>query len=133
MSKPAVLSREKEFIGDGNATIVIRNFIAGIKGGATLNVDGYPHNTIRAGHVVIYDTINKEYKPMPLNEAGDAYGSLPANHRYAGVVMGNVLTSEPCVGIMYAGEVNDVASPYSVESIMSDITSALPQLVFMHD
>lgn len=131
--KPAVLSRDKEIIGDGNGTIVIRNFIAGIKGGTTLTVDGYPHDVIRAGHVIIFDTINKEYKPMPLNEAGTAYGSLPANHRYAGVLVGTILKREPLAAIMYAGEVNDVVSPFPVDSIKSDFTAALPQIVFMHD
>lgn len=133
MKNPAVLSRDKEIIGDNNETIVIRNFIAGIKGGATLNVENYPHDVIRAGHVIIYDTINKEYKPMPLNSEGDAYGTLPSNHRYAGVLVGTILKREPLAAIMYAGEVNDVVSPFPVDSIKSDLASALPQIVFMHD
>lgn len=133
MSKPAVLSRDKEIIGNRMDSIVIRNYIAGVKGGATLTMDGFPHDVVRAGHVAIYDAVNNEYKPMPLNEAGNAYASLPANHRYAGVIVNSALKKEPLVGIMYAGEVNDEASPYSVDSIKSDIVAALPQLVFMHD
>ena len=133
MGKPAVLSRDKEVIGEGLDSIVIRNYIAGIKGGATLNMEGFPHKTVRAGHVAIYDTINKEYKPMPLNAEGMAYSSLPTNHRYAGVLVNSALTEEPIVGIMYAGEVNDLASPYPVDDIKSAMAEALPQLVFMHD
>ena len=34
---------------------------------------------------------------------------------------------------IYAGEVNDVASPYPVSDIKSDLKTALPGLVFMHD
>lgn len=133
MGKQAVLSHERKVMGSGNDTIVIRHFLAGIKGGATLNMDGFPHDEIRAGHVIIKDTINNEFKPMPLNEAGDAYASLPQNHTYAGVCMQSATKEQPIVGIMYAGEVNDVASPFPVDAIKSALASALPQIVFMHD
>lgn len=133
MGHIAVLNNERETLSNGRDSVVIRNSIAFIKGGATLNMDGFPHPVIRAGHVVIFDEVNKEYKPMPLNQDGDAYASLPANHRYAGVVVSSQLTRTPMVSIMYAGEVNDIASPYKVDAIRSDMATALPQLVFMHD
>lgn len=133
MGKQAVLSHERKSMGNGLDSVVIRRYISGIIGGTTLNMDGYPHNVLRAGHVIIFDTINEEYKPMPLNEAGKAYASLPSNHRYVGVAMQSVTKEQPIVGIMYAGEVNDEASPFSVASIKSDMASALPQLVYMHD
>ncbi|MCM1361752.1 MAG: hypothetical protein NC235_07605 [Clostridiales bacterium] len=114
-------------------SIVIRQYVAGIKNGKTLDVTGYNHSVIKAGHVVIYDTVNDVYKPMPVNEEGTAYEALPASHEYAGVVVATVLTRRPMVGIMYAGEVNDVASPYPVESILSALKTALPTLVFKHD
>jgi hypothetical protein len=134
MGKPyATLNNETELVHEGMDSIVIRQYIAGIKNGKTLDVTGFAPDAIKAGHVVIRDVVNDIYKPMPLNEAGTAYGSLPANHEYAGVVVATVSKKHPMVGIMYAGEVNDVASPYSVDSIKSAIKSALPQLVFMHD
>jgi len=125
------LKSPEEIIDYGMDDVVIRHYIAGIVGGKTLNMEGYTENVLKAGHVIIYDTVLDEYKPMPLS--GDAYGSLPANHVYAGVLVRSILTKEPFAAIMYAGEVNDVASPYSVASIKDALKSALPQLVFMHD
>lgn len=133
MSPVANLNTEREVIGNGNDSIVIRKYGAGVKGGATLNMEGFPHNVIRAGHVVIHDDVNNEYKPMPLNAAGTAYAALPANHRYAGVCVQSALKKTPMVGIMYAGEVNDVVSPYPVDGIMAAMKEELPTLVFMHD
>lgn len=112
-------------------SIVIRNYIAGIIGGKTLDMTGFEGTVIKAGHVVIYDSQNKCYKPMPVN--GEAYASLPGNCTYAGVVVCSKPKEEPFVGIMYAGEVNDEACPYPVSGIQAALKTALPQLVFMHD
>jgi len=134
MAKPyANLNNDEKILHEGMDSIVIRQFIAGIKNGKTLDVTGFTPDVINAGHVIIRDTVNDVYKPMPLNDGGTAYGSLPANHEYAGVLVGTILKKRPLAGIMYAGEVNDVASPFSVDSIKSAIVTALPQLVFKHD
>lgn len=123
-------------IDSANDSIVIRRYGAGIIGGRTLDMTGYPSSKgcIRAGHIVIRSTSDETvFKPMPLNEAGDAYSSLPDGYEYAGVVVATKPVDYPLVGIMYEGEVNDVASPFSVASIKSALKSALPGLVFMHD
>ena len=134
MAQPyATLNNDPEMVHEGMDSVVIRQYIAGIKNGKTLDVTGYAPDVIKAGHVVIYDTVNDVYKPMPLNEEGTAYGSLPANHEYAGVLVATILKKRPLAGIMYAGEVNDVASPFPVDSIKSAMKTALPQLVFKHD
>lgn len=134
MGKPyATLNNEAQVVHDGMDSIVIRQFIAGVKNGKTLDVTGFEPEVIKAGHIVIYDKMNDAYKPMPINETGDGYASLPSNHEYVGVVVCSVSKKHPIAGIMYAGEVNDVASPYRVENIKTDIKTALPQLVFMHD
>ena len=117
----------------GIDSVVIRNYVAGIIGGKALDTTGFTPKYIQAGHVVIRDTKTDTYKPMPLNDEATAYASLPADHEYAGFVMSTVLTDEPLVGIMYAGEVNDVAVPYSVDAIASAIKTALPQIAFYHD
>lgn len=134
MAQPtASLNKDNLTVHEGMDSIVIRQYVAGIKNGKTLDVTGFAPDVIKAGHVVIYDTVNDTYKPMPLNEGGTAYGSLPANHTYAGVLVATILKKYPFAGIMYAGEVNDAASPFSVDSIKSAIKTALPGLVFMHD
>ena len=103
MGAKADLVNEQETILTGMDSIVIRNYLGGIM--------------IKAGHIVIRDTENDTYKPMPVNSAGTAYESLPSNHEYVGVVVCSKPADKPFVGIMYAGEVNDVASPYPIDSI----------------
>ena len=86
---------------------------------------------IRKGHVIIYNKTTEVFKPMPVS--GDAYATLPSGFEYAGVACATKSVKEPFVAIMYSGEVNDVASPYKVDSIKSALKTALPTLVFLHD
>lgn len=133
MKPYANLNDENVEVSEGKDSIVIRQYVAGIKNGKTLDVSGYTPAVIKAGHLVIRDIVNDVYKPMPLKTDGTAYDTLPASHEYVGIVVASVLTKRPMVGIMYAGEVNDVASPYPVESLLSALKTALPTLVFKHD
>ena len=131
MGATANLANEMEVLKSGMDSIVIRHYVAGIIGGCTLDVTGFNESVIKAGHIVIRDTNTDTYKPMPVS--GNAYSSLPSNHEYVGVVVCSKPTSEPLVGIMYDGEVNDVASPYPIDGIKEALKTALPKLSFMHD
>lgn len=136
MGAYANLNNEGMIIGAANDSIVIRKYGAGIIGGHTLDMTDFPSDlkVIKAGHVVIRSTTDETlYKPMPVASGGAAYDSLPAGYEYAGVVVATKPVDYPLVGIMYAGEVNDVASPYPVTSIKAALKTALPGLVFMHD
>ena len=90
----------------GKDNIVIVDHFKSKRGGASLDVTGFTNPVIRAGHVVIKQTSNGEFKPMPTNSAGTAYGSLPAGHTYYGIVINSVLTERPFVGILLSGTVN---------------------------
>ena len=119
-----------------NDSIVIRKYGAGINGGRTLDMSDFPSDLkcIKAGHVVIRSTEDETlYKPMPVASDGKNYASLPSGYEYVGVVVATKPVDYPLVGIMYDGEVNDVASPYPVTSIKAAMKTALPGLVFMHD
>lgn len=122
-----------ESFGFGNDPIVIRKYIAGIQGGKVLDVSSFKGEYIRAGHVIIHDTENDIYKPMPVNSAGDAYESLPGSHEYVGVCAATKSVKEPFVSIMHTGVVNDVASPYPLDTIKEALKTAIPTLVFEHD
>lgn len=122
-----------ESFGFGNDPIVIRKYIAGIKGGKVLNVSNFKGEYIRAGHVIIRDTESDTYKPMPLNSAGNAYDSLPGSHEYVGVCGATKSVKEPFVSIMHTGVVNDAASPYPLDTIKAALKTAVPTLVFEHD
>ena len=132
MGATANLANELQTIGFGLDSIVIRKYGAGIIGGRTLDVTDVAENTIKAGHVIIRNTSDEtEFKPMPV--AGEAYDALPEGYEYAGVLVRTVTKQQPLAAIMYAGEVNDNASPYPVDGIKEALKAALPGLVFMHD
>lgn len=136
MGAQANLNSEGMRIDSSNDSIVIRKYGSGIVGGRTLDMTDFPSTVevIKAGHVVIRSTADETvYKPMPVASDGESYGSLPTNFEYAGVVVAAKPVSYPLVGIMYAGEVNDKASPYPVTSIKAALKAALPDLHFMHD
>ena len=109
-------------------SITIRKDIAGIIGGASLDVTGFTPAAIKSGHVVIKETATGVYKPMPI--AGDAYAALPAGHTIEGVVRASTLTAKPMVGILYNGEVNEATSPYPVTTA---IKTALTLIKFAKD
>jgi hypothetical protein len=125
------LEVERKAVVHGLDSVVIRNYVAGIIGGKTLDMTGFEGSVIKAGHVVIVETATDTYKPMPVK--GEAYDALPSGHAYAGVVVCSQPADKPFVGIMYDGEVNDVACPYPVEGIKAAMKTALPKLTFMHD
>ena len=133
MGATANLASELQTMGTGMDPVVIRKYIAGITGGRTLDVSGFPLDIIKAGYVVIRDTANDTYKPMPLAAGNEAYGTLPASHEYVGVLVRSVSKEAPLAAIMYSGEVNDVASPFPIDSIKAALKTALPTLVFLHD
>lgn len=120
-----------ESFGFGNDPVVIRRYVAGIKGGKVLNMDGFTEEYIRAGHVIIRDTTTGAYKPMPVTSG--AYGSLPSNHEYVGVAVATKSAKEPFVSIMHTGVVNDEAGPFPLDTIKSALKAAVPTLVFEHD
>lgn len=132
MGAKANLVNESFAFTTGMDSVVIRHYVAGIIGGRTLDMTGFAEPVIKAGHVVIQSTADETiFKPMPVK--GGAYYTLPEGFKYAGVVVCSKPAAEPMVGIMYSGEVNDVASPYPVDAIKAAIKAELPTLVFMHD
>lgn len=136
MGKLANLVNDPETILAGNDSVVIRQYNGGITGGRTLDLTGF-EGPVKAGHLVIRvldeDGVNYTYKPMPVS--GSAYGSLPANHEYCGVVVATKPADYPLVGIMDDGRVNDEAMPYQFadSTQRAAVKTALPNLIFEHD
>ena len=132
MGAKANLANAAEVFGMGADSVVISHYVGGIDGGRTLDVSGYTEAEIKAGHIVIRSTSDETlYKPMPVS--GGEYSSLPSGYEYVGVVVSTVLASQPLVGIMNAGTVNDAASPYPISAqLKTDLKSAVPTLIFIH-
>ena len=131
--EPINIGYNKEVIS-GPDSIVIRNYVDGIKGGKVLDMAGFTADILKAGHVIIKSNTNV-YKPMPLNQDGTAYGTLPANHVYVGVAMTTIdwKNQGSLVGIMTAGEFNDTAAPYDFSTIAAAFKTAVPTVRFDHD
>lgn len=124
------LANDPIFVDTTLDSITIRKYIAGLIGGASLDVTGFKQTVIKSGHVVIKETATGAYKPMPAKEDEKGYASLPAGHTIEGVVVATKLTSEAMVGVMYSGEVNEATSPYPVTD---EIKKALHLIVFTKD
>lgn len=61
------LVKERKAVVFGKDSIVVQKFIAGIKGGRSLEVADFPLNVIEAGHVIIKLASGK-YAPMPVEQ-----------------------------------------------------------------
>jgi len=133
MGTVANLNDPNREIITGNDNIVIVDIITSIRGGRTLNVDGYPHDVINAGHVILRNKTTNVYKPMPLNTAGTAYADLPSGHEYVGILINTIKKERPFAGILLRGTVNPNAAPFAMGSILAAVQTALPQMIFRGD
>lgn len=123
------LSPKKNAVVFGEDSVVIQKYISGIKGGRTLDVTGFAENVIKAGHVIIVK--DEVYAPMPIADGN--YGALPEGYAYAGVLYRSVLAANPAASIMTWGEVNSVAMPYAMDTIMDAFKVACPHIDFIKD
>lgn len=117
-----------EAFGFNADPIVIRRYLAGIKGGKVLDTTGFTEEFIRAGHVIVREKASDTYRPLGVS--GGAYVTLPDGSEYVGVVVASKSVKEPFVSIMHTGVVNDVACPYPFPE---GLKAAVPTLVFEHD
>jgi len=122
----ANLNNEPVQYDDGKDSIVIVDNFQSIRGGRTLDVTGFTPELIKSGHVIIVQTSNQQYKPMPVNGGATAYATLPTGHTYAGVLINTIRTSKPFAGIMVRGTINPVAAPYDFATIAAAVKTALP-------
>ena len=119
------LSNESQQIITGNDNIVIVDVFATVRGGRSLEVTGFTPLVINAGHVIIKETATSEYKPMPIASA-TTYGTLPAGHTYAGVLIASILTAKAFAAILTQGTINPVAAPYDFATIAAAFKTAMP-------
>lgn len=124
---------EKEAIITSKDNVIIVDIFQSVRGGRTLDITGFPNPVIRAGHVVIMETATREFKPMPVNTDGTAYGTLPAGHEYAGIVIQSKATKDPRVGILLRGTVNYKAVYIPLTPILEDVKEALNLIKFVED
>lgn len=95
-----------------NDNIVIQSCLEDIKGGKSLDATGWPHMVIPGGHPIIKDD-DGEYKPLALNEAGDAIDATKAA-KTIGILKFSVLAAKPFAAIMVRGTVNEAAAVFAI-------------------
>lgn len=118
------LSDSATSVDSTNDSIVIMKMIDDVTGGKVLDTTGFTDSVISAGQGVIQENGTENYKPLPVN------GVIPASHTAVGVVIGSVLTSQPAVGVMIRGKVNENAAKYPYSAAFK---SALPLITFTKD
>ena len=128
MKHDAVVNREE--IITGLDSVIIQKYISGIKGGRTLDVSDFELDVINAGHVIIKKE-DGNYAPMPVS--GEAYGSLPSNAEYVGVLRTSILKKNPQAAIMTNGEVNIKAVKFPMTEIAEAFAEACPHITFIED
>ena len=116
-----------------NDPIVIRVYGKSVVNGRKLDVTGFTGEYIRKGMLIIRDDDDTHSKPMPLNAEANAYAAMPEGYHFEGVSKSTNSVDEPCVGVMYEGEVNDVASPFPLSAeLLTELKKQLPELAFKH-
>lgn len=109
--------------GGGVTRVVIVNKGTGYAAGDVLSAAAANIGGTGTGFTVVVRSVN---------EAG-AYGSLPANHVYAGILISSVPTAKPFAGIMVRGNFNPVAAPYDFATIAAAFKTALPTITAIAD
>lgn len=122
---------ETQNFDTGKESVVIRNYLDGIKGGVALDTSDFTEEFIQCGHVIIKNSTDGTYKPLPVKNG--VYEALPAGYEYVGICVTTAPVDEALVGVVTAGEVNDVAVPFSVDGILADLKTAIPTLRWAHD
>lgn len=126
------LVNDGDTVDTSKDNVVIVDVFQSIRGGRSLDVTGFGPKVIKAGHVIIVDA-SGNHKPMPLATNDTVYGSLPANHTYAGILIASILTAKPFAGIMVRGTVNPAAAPFAMGTILAAVKTALPLIDFRQD
>lgn len=132
MGAIANLTNGEKLYDSGLDSVIIRRYNAGVTGGRTLDVTGFPDDVVCAGHPIIHEAATDTYKPFPV--ADGKFSALPGSHAYAGVLVASIPVDKPFAAIMTVGEVNDEAVKYKyTEEMKEAVVKAFPGIMFAHD
>jgi hypothetical protein len=115
----------KAVVGDGNSSIVITKYLAGIPSGVALDTSLLSGvSVVRAGHVVLL----KDGKYYAAGVTGAAYSAF-GDKTPVGVLNADVLVNGGRLApVMTIGQVRDAASPYTISE---EVKKALPRIEFI--
>jgi hypothetical protein len=111
----------------GDDSVVFKHIMEVKTGGVVIDVTDYEDSVIKAGHIVIKG--EDGYKLMPT--AQGAYGTLPADHEYVGLVAATTRVDTPAVGVVIRGTVNENCLPFTMTAaVKTAFKTALPTIIF---
>lgn len=110
--------------------VVMPRIYETIENGRSLDVTNYTPKYIKGGHLIIKKDGEANYAPMPVSEDGKGYASLPSGYSYAGFQIGTIPTDRPQGAIMIKGSYVTQAAPYPIDTLLSDVKTALPFIYF---
>lgn len=143
----------------GKDSIAVRNYLGGIQGGVFLDMTDWPEaqKTIPVLTIIERNTTTGICRPLALNdkgnydtttvgEGGEAHQELHASEGYEiiGVTVATYMADKPAVGVINAGEINDLVLPFAGGSgnaatganlaiVKATLKEALPTLILNHD
>ena len=112
------LMQHGETVDTSKDNVVIDKNLETLRGGRTLDVEGFADSTIQAGHVILKEDATGEYKPLPVN------GTVPADHTPVGILTVSILSSKPEGAIMLRGTVNEAHLKYPISSTVKTALGA---------
>ena len=112
------LMQHGETVDTSKDNVVIDKNLETLRGGRTLDVEGFADDTIQAGHVVVKEDATGDYKPLPVN------GTVPVDHTPVGILTVSILKSKPEAAIMLRGTVNEVHLKYPISSAVKTALGA---------
>lgn len=68
-----------------------------------------------------------------VSAAPTSFGTLPAGHTYAGILINTISVAKPFAGILVRGTVNNLAMPYVATTILAALKAALILIDFRTD
>lgn len=126
----ADLNNKGQAIDTSKDCVVIVDNFQSVRGGRTLDTEGFPNDVIQAGHVIIKETETGNYKPLGLNSQGNAYAALPSGHTYEHILINSILKDKPFAGLLVRGTVNHKAAPFEIPQ---EAKEAMPLIDFRAD
>lgn len=124
-------------IGSSKNSVFVMHYSYGIEGGRSLDTTGYTYDNIYTGHVIIRNTTNNDFKPMPVTgepfASGSAYAALPADHEIVGLTIEDRATILPMAPIIQGGKVNQTAESVIPYAYTDEIREALSNIEFSQD
>lgn len=112
------LMQHGETVDTSKDNVVIDKNLETLRGGRTLDVEGFADEKIQAGHVIIQEDATGEFKPLPVN------GVVPADHTPRGILTVSILASKPEAAIMLRGTVNEAHLKYPITSTVKTALGA---------